>query len=275
MARYEIGDLLELMRRLRDPGDGCPWDLAQTPRSLLRHTLEEVYEFADAVERDDYAAMRDELGDYLFQAVFYAQIGAEQKAFDFSDVTHAIVSKLLKRHPHVFPDGSLASRRDAASTPDVTDIKRNWESIKQQDRHAREQRGALDDVPLALPALQRAEKLQRRAADTGFDWHEWRAVLDKLHEEAGELVAAADSADESAQADELGDLLFTCVNLARHLRIDPETALRRANAKFETRFRALEADLAARGLRPQDCDMQALDEAWNRAKQSASRGTAY
>jgi nucleoside triphosphate diphosphatase len=269
MHRYGIQDLLELMRRLRDPEGGCPWDLAQTPQTLLRHTLEEVYEFADAVERHDVAAMRDELGDYLFQAVFYAQIAAENRQFDFTDITHAIVGKLLKRHPHVFPDGNLHSRRAAGEEPDVADIKRNWEDSKQQDRSARAQHAVLDDVPLALPALQRAEKLQKRAAGVGFDWREWRGVFAKLQEETGELEVALQGNDTGAVAEELGDLLFTCVNLARHLGVDPEGALRRANSKFEKRFRTLENALAERGLRPQDCDEHVLDAAWNRAKQVA------
>lgn len=268
MARHDMNDLLELMRRLRAPEDGCPWDRQQTSRSLLRHTLEEVYELADAVERGDSTQVCDELGDYLFQAVFYAQIATEAGEFEFEDVTHAIVSKLLKRHPHVFPDGTLQSRRAPGTEPDTADIKRNWESIKQGDRRQREQHGALDDVPLALPALQRAEKLQRRAATVGFDWPDWHGVFDKLREECGELQQAIASGEAQAYAEELGDLMFTCVNMARHLKIDPESALRQGNQKFEQRFRALEAELASRGLQPQDCDADTLEAAWSNAKRS-------
>ena len=266
MARHGIGDLLELMRRLRDPQTGCPWDLKQDHASLLAHTLDEVYELADAVERADLAQLRDELGDYLFQAVFYAQIAAEQGAFDFEDVTDAIVKKLLRRHPHVFPDGTLASRREPGSVPDTREIKATWEKIKQADRRGRELGSVLDDVPLALPALARAEKLQRRAASAGFDWASWEGVVGKLEEELAELREAAGGEDALAREEELGDLLFCCVNLARHLGVNAENALRRANIKFESRFRGVEEEIASRGLALEDCDIGVLDRAWDEVK---------
>lgn len=270
--RYRIDDLIALMARLRDPVDGCPWDLKQSWRSLLPHTLEEVYELADAVERDDAEAVRDELGDYLFQAVFYARIAAESGHFEFDDVTHAIVSKLLKRHPHVFPAGTLDSRRAPGETPDSAGIKATWERIKAADRRERALCSALDDVPSALPALQRAEKLQRRAATEGFDWRAPAGVFDKLQEEIAELQEAAAGGDAGRIEDEIGDLLFTCVNLARHLGAGPEAALRRANAKFEARYRALERELAEGGLAVRDCDDPRLEAEWQAAKRRLAAG---
>lgn len=271
MRRHDIGDLRELMRRLRDPETGCPWDLEQDHASLLEHTLEEVYELADAVERRDSAQMRDELGDYLFQAVFYAQIAAERGEFDFDDVTDGIVRKLLRRHPHVFPDGTLASSRDPGSAPQTHEIKATWERLKEEDRRGRELGAILDDVPTALPALQRAEKLQRRAASAGFDWASWDGVVEKLAEELGEVCEAARGDDARAREDELGDLLFCCVNLARHLGVNAENALRRANRKFETRFRAVEEEIRRRGLAIGDCELALLDSVWDEVK-ARSRG---
>lgn len=269
MGRHGIEDLLELMRRLRDPQTGCPWDLKQDHASLLAHTLEEVYELADAVERGDFAQMRDELGDYLFQAVFYAQIAEEQGHFDFGDVADAIVGKLLRRHPHVFPDGTLASRRDARETPQTGAIRETWERLKAADRRERALGGLLDDVPLALPALQRAEKLQRRAASAGFDWADWRGVVVKLEEELEEIRVAAHGEDLAAREEELGDLLFCCVNLARHLGVNAENALRRANRKFEDRFRGVEEEIGRRGLALADCDLALLDGVWEEVKARA------
>jgi ATP diphosphatase len=268
MGTGGIEDLRELMRRLRDPLGGCPWDLAQDWRSLVQHTLEEVYELVDAIERDDAKAVREELGDYLFQAVFYAQVADERGLFDLDDVAGAIVAKLLRRHPHVFPDGTLAGRREPGSAPVEAQIKARWEELKQEDRAARAQHGTLDDVPLALPSLVRAAKLQKRAAGVGFDWPAVEGVLAKLEEEIAELRAEIASGDAGAREDELGDLLFSCVNLARHLGLDAETALRGANAKFERRFRALEQGLAREGRHPRDCDAAELDLRWNAVKRA-------
>ena len=220
------------------------------------------------MERGDAVAVRDELGDYLFQAVFYAQIAAERGLFDFDDAADAIVAKLLRRHPHVFPDGTLASRRPAGEVPDSADIRARWEAIKTQDRRERAQHGALDDVPLALPALQRAARLQKRAAGVGFDWDAVEGVLAKIEEEIGELRAAMTGPSAAEQAEEFGDLLFACVNLARHLGLDPELALREANTKFETRFRRMEQAAGAQGRTLRACDAAALDALWNAAKRA-------
>ena len=268
MAQYDMDDLIAVMRRLRDPDTGCPWDLQQDFRSLVRHTLEEVYELVDAIEHGDSGQVRDELGDYLFQAVFYAQIAEEDGLFSFGEVVSGIVGKLLRRHPHVFPQGTLESSRSAQLALDSSEIHEQWETIKDDDRRARELHSRLDDVPRALPAMQRAEKLQRRAARAGFDWNHWRGVVEKVQEEIEELTLAAEQGDASGCEEELGDLLFSCVNLARHLGVDAEVAMRGANAKFERRFRDMEAELAARGLRPEDCDLATLDDLWEAAKQA-------
>ena len=266
MPRYDIADLRELMRRLRDPETGCPWDLAQDWKSLVRHTIEETYELADAVERDAINEVREELGDHLFQAVFYAQVASDRGLFGFDDVTDAIVRKLLRRHPHVFPDGTLASVRAPGTLPDTAGVKERWEGIKQEDRHARAQKSAMDDVPIAMPALARAEKLQRRAAREGFDWTGWEGVMDKLSEETAELMEAIRAGDARARADELGDILFTCVNLARHLGVDAEGALRAASAKFELRFRSMEAIAAENGSVLAGQGPEALNTLWREAK---------
>ncbi len=273
MERYDIDDLCELMRRLRDPFSGCPWDLRQDHASLLEHTLEEVYELADAVGRGDDEAMRDELGDYLFQAVFHAQVAVERGAFDFGDVVHAIVAKLLRRHPHVFPDGTLDGRRDPGARVDEGAVRTLWERGKQDERSRRAQHGVLDDVPLALPALPRAAKLQRRAAGVGFDWADVAGVIDKLHEEIAELEVARRSSDPDATLEEFGDLLFSCVNLARHLGVDAEGALRHANMKFERRFRALEEEVQRRGLAWDACEPPLLDGIWETVKQRERSGS--
>lgn len=266
MERYRIEDLRELMRRLRDPDSGCPWDLRQDHASLMPHTLEEVYELADTVARADDAAMCDELGDYLFQAIFHAQVASERGAFDLDDIVHAIVAKLLRRHPHVFPEGTLDSRRESGAHVDEQATRVDWERGKQEERRQRALTGALDDVPLALPALQRATKLQRRAAGVGFDWPDVVGVIDKLHEEIAELEHARRDGEPAAIAEECGDLLFTCVNLARHLGVDAESALRGANGKFERRFRALEGDLRHRGLAMEACAASFLDAIWTDIK---------
>jgi ATP diphosphatase len=218
------------------------------------------------VERDAVNEVRDELGDHLFQAVFYAQVASDRGLFGFDDVTDAIVRKLLRRHPHVFPDGTLASMRAPGTLPDTAGVKERWEGIKQEDRHARAQKSAMDDVPVALPALARAEKLQRRAAREGFDWAGWEGVMDKLSEETAELMEAIHAGDARARADELGDILFTCVNLARHLGVDAEGALRAASAKFELRFRSMEAITAENGSALAGQGPEVLDALWREAK---------
>ncbi|MBM70076.1 MAG: nucleoside triphosphate pyrophosphohydrolase [Haliea sp.] len=246
---YTIADLLRVMQRLRDPDGGCPWDLRQDFQSIVPSTLEECYELAAAIEQGDYPHVAEELGDVLFQVVFYAQLGREQSLFSFEEIVHTLVDKLLRRHPHVFADGDIEGRVEAQC--EVAEVKRSWEAIKREERAARSQRGVLDDVPVALPALPRAQKLQKRAALVGFDWPDARAVLEKLDEERNELREAITTGDTAAIADEMGDLLFTCVNLARRLGLDAESTLRHASAKFERRFRVMEAALAeadGRGL---------------------------
>jgi ATP diphosphatase len=262
--RHTIDDLLALMARLRDPEQGCPWDLQQTFATIAPHTLEECYELVDAIERGDAAQLREELGDVLFQVVFYAQLGREQGQFEFAGLVDALARKLLRRHPHVFPNGALDDGAGPALA--VAQVNHNWERIKQQERLEKSQTGVLDDVPLALPALSRAAKLQRRAARVGFDWDDWRQVLVKLEEETAELEEAVASGERGAIVDEVGDLLFCCVNLARLLDIDPEQALRGSNRKFERRFRYIERALAAEGRHPQQASLQELETLWSAAK---------
>lgn len=244
-TRYNIGDLLRVMQRLRDPEGGCPWDLQQDFRSLVPSTLEECYELASAIEHGDYPHVAEELGDVLFQVIFYAQLGAEQGLFSFSQIVDTLVEKLLRRHPHVFVDGDIEQRLD--SRVSVVEVKYSWEAIKREERASRAQRGAMDDVPAALPALPRAQKLQKRAALVGFDWPDPQSVFAKLDEERAELEQAIAAGDAAAIADEMGDLLFTCVNLSRQLGLDAESTLRQASDKFEHRFRVMESAVAESG----------------------------
>src|SRR6476661_2443596 len=251
------------MAALRTPGSGCPWDLEQTFRSIAPYTLEEAYEVADAIARNDLDGLKDELGDLLLQVVFHARMAEEQGAFDFGGVVEGITAKLIRRHPHVFAD---AQGRTAEA------VKGLWERIKAQEKaEARAERGeaaqgALAGVPLALPALTRALKLQEKAGRVGFDWNDARAVLAKIREEADEIEAALDAGDQGDAAAEIGDLLFALVNLARHLDADPEAVLRATNAKFERRFAAIESALAARGKTPKDATLAEMDALWDAAK---------
>lgn len=266
---YAVSDLLVVMQRLRDPERGCPWDLQQSFTSIAPHTLEECYELVDAIERGDFPQIRDELGDVLFQVIFYAQLGNEQHRFNFDEVVHGLVEKLLRRHPHVFPSGDLGSELLVDATTTVTEVeqvKQNWENIKQQERSAKQQISVLDDVPIALPALTRAAKLQKRAARVGFDWDNWRDVMVKLDEEKLELEEAIAGGDAEQIAEELGDLLFCGVNLARFLDVDPEAALRACNRKFERRFRFIEQALAQQGRTPQQATLAEMDALWHAAK---------
>lgn len=251
--------LVEIMARLRDPERGCPWDLEQDFASIAPHTIEEAYEVADAIARGDLADLRDELGDLLLQVVYHARMAEEAQAFALRDVIRGIGDKMVRRHPHVFGDGD----RDKTAEQQT----RDWERLKAAERaHRPEARGALDGVAAGLPALTRAVKLQNRAARVGFDWPDAGAVLDKIAEETAELVEARDRADPARIAEEYGDLLFVMANLARHLKIDPEAALRGANAKFTRRFRAIEAALAAEGRGPAQSDLAEMDALWNAAK---------
>ena len=264
--RYDISDLLCLMRRLRDPDDGCPWDLKQTPTMIAPFTLEEVYELVDALEQGNDSSVRDELGDVLFQVVFYAQLGEERGCYNFNDVVHGIVEKLIRRHPHVFPDGTLLSRKADAEQAREHDIKERWEQIKQQERHARKQSHVLDDVPLNLPALSRAQKLQKRATRLGMDWSDISHIVAALKNETEEFERALAAHAPEDVADELGDILFTCVNLARKLELDAEQLLRQSNHKFEKRVR-LSVELAkARDTALEDMSEDQRDGVWREAK---------
>ena len=302
-----ITDLLYLMVRLRDPVSGCPWDLQQDYHSLVPHTLEECFELADTIERGDFDHLKEELGDVLFQVVFYSQLAQEQGRFEFAGVVDVLLDKLLRRHPHVFPDGELrgetavslpivgrpgverpgverprverpgverprverpgVERPGVAARPDATAVAARWDSIKQQERAAKSQHGLLADIPLALPALTRAKKLQKRASGVGFDWRDSAGVLDKLREEAEELQHEIDCASHEGIEDELGDLLFTVVNLARHLKVDPETALRAANRKFEQRFNRMEKQLATESTDLAEVGHERWQQLWQFAKQ--------
>ena len=264
-----MAQLLAIMAKLRDPDGGCAWDLEQTFATIAPYTIEEAYEVADAIqhlgdEPGDMAHLRDELGDLLLQVVFHAQMAQEQDAFDFDAVARAISDKMIKRHPHVFGPDQF---RDAQSQTIAWEEQKAIERSELADDQERDP-SALDGVATALPALTRALKLQKRAARVGFDWPDAAPVLDKITEEMAELKAEMDAGDAPAMADELGDLLFSVVNLARHLDIDPEAALRAGNGKFERRFRHLEADLSDQGIDPKALDIERLEEAWTEAKNS-------
>lgn len=266
---YSIDDLLYLMQRLRDPQYGCPWDLEQSFETIVPHTLEEAYEVADAIAEGDFPQLSGELGDLLFQVVYYAQLGREEGHFDWDRVVDGITRKLIRRHPHVFPDGNLRTPPGTLKL-DPDQVKQRWEEIKAQERAERadepEQLSLLDDVPRALPALSRAQKLQKRASRAGFDWGEPEPVLEKMAEELDEVRQALANGDHQAVASEMGDLLFAVVNLARHLDVDAETALRQGNEKFERRFRFIEGELAAKGEKVADIDLVRLDQLWDEAK---------
>ena len=261
---FSIADLRQLMRRLRDPETGCPWDLKQDFQTILPYTLEEVYEVIDAADNADYPHLKEELGDLLFQIVFLSQLAEEQAYFDFSDVVSQITEKLLKRHPHVFPDGTLQSVRESDADIDIQAITNRWEAMKTIERRARGAPALLDDVPMALPAMSRAIKLQKRAAKVGFDWDDLTDVVAKVREELGELDDAVLSGKPSAVEDEFGDLLFTCMNLARHLGVDPERSLRGANKKFTRRFQEMESQSRDRTLSA--CSTQQLASLWETVK---------
>ena len=274
---YSIDDLKTLMARLREPDTGCPWDTKQTFASIVPHTIEEAYEVADAIEQGDYPHVKDELGDLLFQVIFYARMGQEEGHFDFDGIVDNLVRKLVRRHPHVFPEGTLESRIDPENRPTEAWIKESWERIKEEERAQKPAPDAdtsvsrLDGIARTLPAMARAEKLQRRAARHGFDWPDIGPVFDKLHEEIDELKEAWQAAEDGtgerdAVEDELGDLLFVCVNLARFMKVNPEQALKRTNRKFEMRFRAIEEILAAEGRDMDEESLEALDAIWQRVK---------
>lgn len=257
--KHSLEDLLTIMASLRDPQAGCPWDQKQTFESIAPYTIEEAYEVADAIARGDMRELRDELGDLLFQVVFYAQLGKEQGMFEFTDIVSGICEKMLRRHPHVF--ASAEYENDEA-------LHAAWENEKKRERQSKgADASVLDGVAQALPALARAQKLQKRAAHVGFDWPDSQAVFAKCREELDELQVA--SAPEHI-AEEVGDVLFSVVNLARHLGIEPEEALRQGNRKFERRFRAVEVALVASGKKMDEASLQELDELWDKVKQDES-----
>ncbi|UXU76223.1 MULTISPECIES: nucleoside triphosphate pyrophosphohydrolase [unclassified Paracoccus (in: a-proteobacteria)] len=246
------------MAALRDPQSGCPWDIEQDFASIAPYTIEEAHEVADAIAREAWDELPGELGDLLLQVVFHARMAEEAGMFGFSDVVQSVTDKMIDRHPHIFGSES----RDKTAEQQV----RDWEAIKARERAAKAEQGVLDGVALGLPALTRAVKLQNRAARVGFDWPDATEVLDKIAEETRELVTARDSGDHAHLTEEFGDLMFVMANLARHLKIDPEEALRLANAKFTRRFRAIESALALQGRRPEDSDLAEMDRLWNEAK---------
>jgi ATP diphosphatase len=259
----DIAALIAIMRALRDPDTGCPWDKEQTFVSIAPYTIEEAYEVAGAIEDANWQELKDELGDLLLQVVYHARMAEEQKLFDFGDVVAAITAKMIRRHPHVFAAGAAV---DSAETQTVA-----WEDHKKKERAAKTSGPAalLDDVPRALPALLRALKLQKRLASIGFDWDSAPKVLEKVVEEAGEIVEAQKAGLPQAKiAEEVGDLLFVVVNLARHLKVDPEEALRVTNAKVVRRFGFVEKELAARGNSPVEASLDEMEELWQAAKTS-------
>ncbi len=261
-------DLIDIMRRLRTPVTGCPWDLEQDYSTIAPYTIEEAYEVADAIERGNLQDLCEELGDLLLQVVFHAQMASEEQAFTISDVLDAINTKMIRRHPHVFNDEASVRTSDEQTSA--------WEVMKAQERRSKsageEDHSALAGVARALPALLRAEKLQKRAARTGFDWVEAAQIFHKLEEETAEVKDAIESGDPDAIEDEIGDLLFVCANLARRLKVDPEQALRRANAKFEKRFRGMEAMAATDGVDFSALSLDAQEALWRRVKANQSAG---
>jgi ATP diphosphatase len=270
----DISRLLEIMAALRTPNTGCPWDLEQDFSTIAPYTIEEAYEVADAIARHDLDDLRDELGDLLLQVVFHARMAEEQGAFDFGGVVEAITDKMVRRHPHVFGDAR------GLSAGAVADL---WHDIKAQEKAAKAAKAAqegegsesaLAGVPVALPALTRALKLQQKASKVGFDWNDPKAVLAKIREEADEIEAALDAGDKGHAATEAGDLMFAVVNLARHLDADPESMLRMTNQKFERRFASIERALAARGKAPSAATLAEMDALWDAAKAAEKTGAA-
>ncbi|WP_282096563.1 nucleoside triphosphate pyrophosphohydrolase [Epibacterium ulvae] len=253
-----IERLLEIMRQLRDPDSGCPWDIEQNFASIAPYTIEEAYEVADAIEREAWDELQGELGDLLFQSVFHAQMAEEAGHFSFQDVVATMSNKMVSRHPHVFG----AESREKSAEQQVAD----WEAIKASERAAKSETGTLDGVAVGLPALLRAYKLQKRAARVGFDWPSTTDVLEKIAEESAELVEARETLTQTEVEEEFGDLLFVMANLGRHLGVEPEAALRAANAKFTKRFQGVEKKLSALGKTPSDSDLTEMDTLWDQVK---------
>ncbi|MCA8864807.1 MULTISPECIES: nucleoside triphosphate pyrophosphohydrolase [unclassified Halomonas] len=276
--RHGIDDLLTLMQVLRDREQGCPWDLQQDWDTIVPHTLEEAYEVADAIERRAFDELPGELGDLLFQVVYYAQFGAEEQRFDFADIVDTLTAKMLRRHPHVFPEGTLASRRPPgvnAEEVQTQQVNSRWEALKADERAERavEQPSVLDDVPRTLPALSRAAKLSKRAARVGFDWPDARGVVAKIREELAEVEEALAAGDQQHAQEEVGDLLFAVTNLARTLKADPEQCLRATNAKFERRFRFVERELSAAQRPLTEASLDEMEAHWQAAKAEEKQST--
>lgn len=266
MRTYDLNDLISLMARLRDPQTGCPWDLKQDFGSILPHTLEEAYEVADAIERQDWPHLEEELGDLLFQVVFYGQMGSERQYFSLLSIINRLVHKLIRRHPHVFPDGTLESQRDPLNPPDDDSIRASWEAIKRAEKAGKPAANRLlDAVPVAMPAMNRAVKLQKQASTVGFDWSNPHDIIAKIEEELQEVRDEMAEADPERLQSEIGDLLFAVTNLARHYRIDPELALRGTNQRFYQRFAVVEDHAEAAGGW-QQVTLDDMEDAWKEAK---------
>ncbi|NLW05693.1 MAG: nucleoside triphosphate pyrophosphohydrolase [Pseudomonadaceae bacterium] len=277
---YSLQDLLNLMARLRDPKTGCPWDLKQTRQSLVPHTLEEVYEVVECIEEGDVEHLKEELGDLLLQIIFYAQLAQEEARYNFADIVDLLTNKLVTRHPHIFPDGQLYGSNvvaaEQAQTPE--EVSQLWQKVKAAERKLKGEQpdeSLLAGVPLNLPAMTRAVKLQKRASKVGFDWSDPLLVLDKMEEELAEIREALAGGKQEEVAAEIGDFIFASVNLARHLNVDPESAVRSTNRKFEKRFKTIEAlcltqgtplTLANQADPKQRIDLQQLDAYWEEAK---------
>lgn len=268
---YDLNDLVYLMQRLRHPQTGCPWDMQQDFASVLPYTLEEAYEVADAIEKSDWPHLEEELGDLLFQVIFHGQIGAEKSLFDTHSIIHRLVAKLIRRHPHVFPDGNLHSVRDANEAHSAEENSARWQALKAQEKALKSQgfERLLDDVPVSFPALTRALKLQKKAASVGFDWPDVQGVLAKIQEEIQELEHEITQRDSARMEEEFGDLFFSLVNLARHYKIDPEKALRGTNTRFYQRFAVVEEKAKSMGGFAQ-LDLEQMNQAWREAKAQIS-----
>jgi ATP diphosphatase len=292
---YQLTDLLYLMQRLRQTDTGCPWDIKQTFASIVPHTLEEAHEVADAIERQDWPHVEEELGDLLFQVIFYSQLGHEEQLFDFSSIVNVLVTKLIRRHPHVFPLGNLQAQRDPNDCPSEEEIKAQWQIIKAEEKALKAERDKainnsanngmndrrsltlplieyLQDIPGSLPALTRADKIQQKVSQRGFDWSEIKGVLAKVTEELQEVEDEILAADPQRLQHEVGDLLFAVVNVARHLSINPEQALDQANRRFSERYSLVAENLAAQGRslelgNSNQVSEQEMEAAWNEAKQ--------
>ena len=264
---FSIDDLLFLMERLRDPISGCPWDIKQTFNSIIPYTLEEVYEVIDAIENRDFSNLKEELGDLLFQIIFYCNLADEKNLFSLKDVISSVVKKLISRHPHVFPDGTLSGKSlNLKKNFNSEDIKKKWEVIKLKEREKKGQKSILADIPVTLPSLMRAQKIQKRAATFGFDWKTNEEIFNKVYEEVLELSEAIEKKDKENINEELGDLIFTIVNLCRHLDVDAEVALRGSSKKFECRFNYIEAKLDKEGGSISDLNSELLEKLWSKAK---------